>query len=93
MVVENLPPPTREYVVIHAVMEMHGGGQGTKSQQRDIQQNALASLLLDHGLPRAWTTTAVEKIMQKTGLPKLQALNPQPMGSNKLTEPKTDCNV
>ena len=84
MLIENLPPPTREYVVIHAVMEMHGGGQGTKSQQRDIQQNALASLLLDHGLPLAWTTTAVEKIMQKTGLPRLQALNSQPMGSSKL---------
>lgn len=83
--IEQLPNETkRDSLVIHAVMALKGGGQGTKVQQRAIQQNALASTLLDHGFNLTWTTKTVETIMDKFGLGKLQAVNAQPMGSAKI---------
>jgi len=83
--IQQLPQdPTKEHVVIHAIMALRGGGQGTKVQQRAVQQNALASTLLDHGFNLAWTTKAVDTVMEKFGLGKLQAVNAQPMGSAKI---------
>ena len=81
----------REDTLIHAVMAIRGGGQGTKMQQRAIQQNALASTLLDHGFNLAWTTKAVETIMDKFGLGKLQSVNSQPMGNAKIQAVLTLC--
>ena len=75
---------SREDILIHAIMALRGGGNGTKMQQRAVQQNALASTLLDHGFNLAWTTKTVEAIMEKYGLGKLQAVNSQPMGNAKI---------
>ena len=76
--------PDRDDVLIHAIMSLKGGGQGTKVQQRAVQQNALASTLLDHGFNLAWTTKAVDTVMDKFGLGKLQSVNAQPMGNAKI---------
>ena len=83
--VDQLPMNARrQATLIHAVMAIRGGGQGTKMQQRAVQQNALASTLLDHGFNLTWTTKAVETIMDKFGLGKLQSVNSQPMGNAKI---------
>ena len=90
--VHQLPINARsEVTLIHAVMAIRGGGQGTKMQQRAIQQNALASTLLDHGFNLAWTTSTVEAIMDKFGLGKLQSVNSQPMGNAKIQAILTLC--
>jgi len=85
MNIASLPgDPKRKDLLIHAVMAIRGGGQGTKMQQRAVQQNALASTLLDHGFNLAWTTKTVDTIMDKYGLGKLQTINAQPMGGAKI---------
>ena len=90
--IEQLPiDERRKDKLLHAIMALRGGGNGTKMQQRAVQQNALASTLLDHGFNLAWTTKAVESIMEKFGLGKLQTVNSQPMGNAKIQAILTLC--
>ena len=90
--VEQLQVEERhQAVLLQAVMSIRGGGNGTKVQQRAVQQNALASTLLDHGFNLAWTTKTVETIMEKFGLGKLQTVNAQPMGNAKIQAVLTMC--
>ena len=71
-------------IVAHVILALHGGGQGSKVQQKAMQQSALASALLEQGHELAWTSQAVETIVDKTGLQRLQTINAQPMGHQRI---------
>ena len=74
----------RQQILIHAVLALRGGGQGSKTQQKAIQQSALASALLEQGHDLAWTTRAVDSVVEKTSLQKLQTITSLPMGNQRV---------
>ena len=81
---ESLPETQhRQAILLHAVPELIGGGPA-KQQQRSIQQSAIASTFLDHGYDLPWVSKTVETLINKFGLPKIQSITSQPMGSAKL---------
>ena len=71
-------------IVFHLVPFLHGGGPGSKNQQRMLQQTALASVLLEHGYDLPWTTKTCDTLLAKFSLHRIQAITAQPMGSEKL---------
>eukprot|EP00435_Cladocopium_sp_Y103_P042235 s10_g11.t1 len=79
--------PNKLAVVMHIVMEFHGGGgsTGAKQQQRLLQQTALASFLLQEGYELQWISRTVETLCNQFGLPRLQNVTSMPPGANKLT--------
>ena len=81
----------RQAILFHAVLQLKGGGQGAKNQQRILQQTALASYLLEHGFELPWISQATEAILQKFSLAKLQAITAMPAGNAKLTSIMTLC--
>eukprot|EP00434_Breviolum_minutum_P020019 symbB.v1.2.017661.t1/scaffold1378.1/size122548/5 len=71
-------------IVLHLVPHLHGGGPGSKNQQRMMQQTALASVLLEHGYALPWTTKTCDTLLAKFSLAKIQSITAKPMGGEKL---------
>eukprot|EP00438_Fugacium_kawagutii_P034284 Skav220341 [mRNA] locus=scaffold2224:75782:80389:+ [translate_table: standard] len=70
-------------ISLHVVMQMHGGGP-SKTQQKNMQQNALATLLLEQGYTLDWVTSTCDKLVNKIQLSKLQNVTGLPMGHKRI---------
>eukprot|EP00435_Cladocopium_sp_Y103_P072326 s1543_g39.t3 len=59
--------PHRHAIVLHAVLQMHGGGteNGTKQGHRTQIKNAIAGTLLEEGHELVWVTKAVDDVIAK----------------------------
>ena len=62
---------TLPYAMVHVIEQLVGGGP-SKTQTRTIVKNAIAGVLLEQGHDLQWVSTAVEQLMTKAGLTKLQ---------------------
>lgn len=79
-----------EATIIHVSHPMHGGG-GAKVQFRVAQQSALASTLLHQGYPLRWVTDAVDQIMRKVNVKRIEPITNMMAGSAKLIAIETLC--
>ena len=73
----------RQHVKLDIVLSLSGGG-ASKMQQRALHQNVIAGLFLEQGYDLDWTTKAVNALVEKCGISKLQAVTASPMGAMKL---------
>ncbi len=64
---------SRGKVKLHAVFELSGGGP-TKQQTRTVLRNSLASIFLEQGHDIQWVSSAVDSLVTKIGIPRLQAI-------------------
>ena len=64
---------TRGRVTLHVVHELSGGGP-TKQQTRTLLRNSLASIFLEQGHDIQWVSGAVDSLVNKIGIPKLQSI-------------------
>lgn len=78
----------RQAVVLHVVLQMHGGG-GAKNQHKILTQTAIASFLLEMGFDLTWVTQTVETLTNKLSLQKLQQFSAMPPGGQKTTALRT----
>ena len=76
--------PHRNAIILFATVSMKGGG--SKQQQKGIMQNAIATALLDQGYPLSWTTKAVDEIVQKTNLQRLQTITAKTKIADRISE-------
>lgn len=60
-------------VTLHVVHELSGGGP-TKQQTRTLLRNSLASIFLEQGHDIHWVSGAVDTLVNKMGIPKLQSI-------------------
>ena len=74
----------RDHPKLDLVLQLQGGAP-TKSQQKTLHQNAIASLFLEQGHDLGWTTKTVAILADKCGLSRLQALTAMPTSSAKYT--------
>eukprot|EP00438_Fugacium_kawagutii_P016386 Skav210368 [mRNA] locus=scaffold1357:254099:258043:- [translate_table: standard] len=72
-----------EAKVLNVVQRIHGGGP-SKTQQRTLQQGALATLFLEQGYDLPWVTSTVDKLISKLSLAKIQNATGLPMGSQRV---------
>ena len=61
-------------------------GGGAKLQQKAVQQNAIATTLLEHGYTLDWTTQTVETLISRTSIHRLQAITSQAKTSARLQD-------
>ena len=78
-------------IVLHVVPQVHGGGFGSKNQNRMLQQTALASVLLEHGYDLPWTTKTCDTLLAKFALHRIQAITALPIGAEKLKAIQSIC--
>eukprot|EP00438_Fugacium_kawagutii_P023906 Skav222579 [mRNA] locus=scaffold1897:19899:24329:- [translate_table: standard] len=94
--IEELFLQGKHKVNLHIVGSQRGGGgeshKGAKQQQKQVMQTSLATILLEQGYPLEWTKQAVDQILWKYGLPRLQTIIAQPKGPNKLKDIMDLCN-
>ena len=62
---------TQGRVVLHFVHELSGGGP-SKNQTRTHLRNAIAGAFLEQGYDIQWVSVAVETLVNKVGIPRLQ---------------------
>lgn len=88
--VHKLIDPDRDEVVCHAVPRLIGGGP-SKQQQKTLAKNAIASVLLEHGLELGWVKQTVETLHDECGIPKLQHILVGSTSAQKLKDIKQAC--
>ena len=86
----NLSDYDPEDLRFHVTHELRGGA-GSKDQQRQIHQSAIAAILLEQGHHLEWVKTAVDKLMEKTPLQKLHKLTSTPMSGSKIAAINKAC--
>ena len=81
------PKPGKQAVVLHVVMQLHGGGgsSGAKHQQRMLQQSALARYLLEQGFELQWVTKTVDSICTKFSMQRISSITSMPVGGPKFS--------
>eukprot|EP00438_Fugacium_kawagutii_P003437 Skav200190 [mRNA] locus=scaffold2383:195121:199644:+ [translate_table: standard] len=86
--IESLFKEGKHKLTLHAVNSQRGGGgeshKGAKHQQKQQIQSALATVMLEQGYPLDWTKDAIEQIVWKCGLSRLQTITGQPRGPAKV---------
>ena len=87
---QQLCTSTTDEIVLHVVPGVHGGGP-SKQQQKVLAKNAIASILLEHGLEIGWVKQTVEQIHDQCGIPKLQQILIGPTFNQKLKDIKQAC--
>ena len=88
--ISQLVDPNKDELVLHVVPQLSGGGS-SKQQQKVLAKNAIASVLLEHGLEIGWVKNTVEALHDKFGIPKLQQVLTGPTLSQKLKDIKLAC--
>ena len=73
----------RQEVRVDLVLSIRGGGP-SKTQQKALHQNVIAGLFLEQGYDLEWTTKAVNALVEKCGIAKLQTVSTSPMGAMKI---------
>lgn len=87
---QQMNAPETEEIVLHVVPGLHGGGP-SKQQQKILAKNAIASILLEHGLEIGWVKQTVEQLHDQCGIPKLQQILIGPTFNQKLKDIKQAC--
>ena len=87
LTVEQLVIPEQDEIVLHVVPRLTGGGP-SKQQQKLLAKNAIAAVLLEHGLEIGWVKKTVDSLHDQCGLPKLQQIVSGSTHSQKLKEIK-----
>ena len=64
------------------VLRLFGGG--AKQQQRNMQQSALASIMLEHGFDLSWISSATDQLLVKFSTAKLQHVTLMPPGPERI---------
>ena len=88
--VQQMTDPDRQEVVCHAVPRLAGGGP-SKQQQKLLAKNAIAAVLLEHGLELGWVKQTVETLHDECGIPKLQQILVGSTSAQKLKDIKHAC--
>lgn len=88
--VQQMTDTERTEVVCHAVPRLIGGGP-SKQQQKLLAKNAIAAVLLEHGMELGWVKQTVETLHNESGIPKLQQILVGPTSTQKLKDIKQAC--
>ena len=79
----DYPLSSRGSLPIQLTFGLRGGG-ASKVSQKILHKNAIAGALIQHGYDMQWISTTVDSLINKFGIPKLQAISAMPMGANKI---------
>lgn len=74
---------SRQAILMHLIRGFHGGGPGSKQQQRVQIKNSLAGSLLEQGHDLKWISSAVDKVCDSVGIQKLAPIASMAPGPNR----------
>eukprot|EP00438_Fugacium_kawagutii_P034411 Skav207746 [mRNA] locus=scaffold362:500483:504226:- [translate_table: standard] len=70
----------------HAVLQLRGGGNGTKQAVQTQNRNSLASILLHEGYELSWVSMVIEKVMQHVPLKEITPVTSLTHGQDRLKQ-------
>ena len=79
----DFPLSAKGSLPIHLGFGLVGGGP-SKVSQKILHKNAIAGALIQHGFDMQWISTTVDTLINKFGIPQLQAISALPMGGSKV---------